>query len=278
MIGCSIWQAAALGDVTRVRARLSCDSMLIDARDPQGNTALHLAAGGSGGQGEQVKVVRLLLRAGADNTLENALGQTAAQVARDGGAASLAEFIEGQRYWHMENCAVFRGTREQWGGLSNMAAGFPIRVGEARPRTSEHLYQACKFPANPEVQELILGTPSPLVAKHKAKRHQGLQRPDWLAVQAKVMWWCLQMKLSQNPVTFGRLLHSTGDLEIVEESHRDMYWAAVRMPDGRLRGCNRLGRQLMELRKIYREGRWSQVQPPDIPGLVVLGHDISVGI
>ena len=38
--------------------------------------------------------------------------------------------------------------------LSNMAGGFPLVVNDIRIRTSEALYQACRFPHMPDVQQL----------------------------------------------------------------------------------------------------------------------------
>ena len=46
---------------------------------------------------------------------------------------------------------VFLKTNERFGGLSNMAPGFPLRVNGVRIRTSEALYQACRFPHLPDV-------------------------------------------------------------------------------------------------------------------------------
>jgi type I restriction enzyme S subunit len=45
---------------------------------------------------------------------------------------------------------------ERFGGLSNMAPGFPQRVNGVRTRTSKALYQACRFPPLPDVQRKIL--------------------------------------------------------------------------------------------------------------------------
>jgi predicted NAD-dependent protein-ADP-ribosyltransferase YbiA (DUF1768 family) len=59
---------------------------------------------------------------------------------------------------------VFKKTKEAFGGLSNMAAGYPIKINRVPILTSEALYQACRFPLLPEIQQLILDAKSPMAA------------------------------------------------------------------------------------------------------------------
>jgi predicted NAD-dependent protein-ADP-ribosyltransferase YbiA (DUF1768 family) len=54
------------------------------------------------------------------------------------------------RTYQTKDVVRFRKTNEKFGGLSNMAPGFPIVVLGYRIRTSEALYQACRFPHMPE--------------------------------------------------------------------------------------------------------------------------------
>lgn len=150
-------------------------------------------------------------------------------------------------------CIVFRKTNERFGGLSNMAPGFPIRLNGVRIRTSEALYQACRFPHMPEVQELIIGEKSPMTAKMRSKPYRDESRPDWMAVRTKIMRWCLRVKLAQNWRTFSALLLETGDKPIVEYSRKDGFWGAQPQEDGTLVGMNVLGRLLMELRENVAE-------------------------
>lgn len=146
--------------------------------------------------------------------------------------------------------AVFLKTRERFGGLSNMAPGFPLVVNGVRIRTSEALYQSCRFPHMPEVQRMIIGERSPMTAKMRSKPYHRASRPDWDGVRVKIMRWCLRVKLAQNWATFGRLLLSTGDRPIVEKKvRRKDFWGATEQPDGTLVGMNVLGRLLMELRE-----------------------------
>ena len=60
------------------------------------------------------------------------------------------------RIYERSKSVVFFKTKEAFGGLSNMASGFPLRVNGVRIHTSEALYQACRFPHMPEVQRKII--------------------------------------------------------------------------------------------------------------------------
>lgn len=83
------------------------------------------------------------------------------------------------RIYDPAGSAVFLKTRERFGGLSNMAAGFPLVVNGVPIRTSEALYQACRFPLKPEVQKLIIAERSPMTAKMRGKPYRNFTRPDW---------------------------------------------------------------------------------------------------
>src|SRR5437667_12647655 len=93
---------------------------------------------------------------------------------------------------------AFRRTTEAFGGLSNMAPGFPLLVNGITIRTSEALYQACRFPNMPDVQRMIIEEKSPMTAKMLSKPYRGESRPDWQSVRVKIMRWCLRLKLAQN--------------------------------------------------------------------------------
>lgn len=172
---------------------------------------------------------------------------------------------------------VFLKTNERFGGLSNMAPGFPLRVNDVRIRTSEALYQACRFPHLPDVQRMIIGEHSPMTAKMRSKPFHKDSRPDWDVVRVRIMRWCLQVKLAQNWREFGRLLLATGDRPIVEKSRKDDFWGAKDAEDGSLVGMNVLGRLLMELReqlKSYEAGLQS-VEPLAIPEFLLFRQPIE---
>jgi type I restriction enzyme S subunit len=148
---------------------------------------------------------------------------------------------------------VFCSTRDPFGGFSNMAAGFPLRFQGHDYRTSEHLYQSLRFPDYPDIQAEIRGFASPMRAKMASKPHRATKsRADWDSVCVDVMRFCLRLKLNSYRMTFGRLLLSTGDRPIVEESrrNRDDPWSA-RGAD-MLVGQNTLGILIMELREELR--------------------------
>ncbi len=190
-------------------------------------------------------------------------------------------------------------TDEFFGGLSNMASGYPVTVTIAIPEeigeaadtwsaddfridipTSEALYQALRFPERQELQHLIIAQNSPMTAKMKSKVYRDLHtREDWDDVRVDVMRWCLRVKLAQNWETFGDLLRETGARQIVEDSRKDDFWGAKPTDDGRLlRGRNVLGKLLMELRdELTGEApeRLQTVEPLGIPDFVLYGHEIE---
>lgn len=174
---------------------------------------------------------------------------------------------------------VFLKTKESFGGLSNMAGGFPLRVNGIRMLTSEALYQACRFPHLPDVQRLIIEENSPMTAKMKSKPHRQNSRPDWDQVRVKIMRWCLRVKLAQNWNAFSKLLLETGDRAIVEESRKDDFWGAKPIDERTLVGMNVLGQLLMELREaIKADSRDSflHVEPIAIPDFLLGGRPIEM--
>ena len=182
-------------------------------------------------------------------------------------------------YVRSEVVVVYK-TKEEFGGLSNMASGYPLQINGVRILTTEALYQACRFPHLPEVQREIIGQHSPMTAKMKSKPHRKDSRPDWDEVRYKVMRWCLRVKLAQNYEEFGRLLLATRDRPIVEQSRKDDYWGAKLADDtgDTLIGQNVLGRLLMELREKLKEdseGALKIVPPLGIPDFLLLGKPIQ---
>lgn len=184
------------------------------------------------------------------------------------------------RTYFRGEAVVFYKTREDFGGLSNMATGYPLQINGVRILTTEALYQACRFPHMQEVQREIIGQHSPMTAKMKSKPYRKDSRPDWDDVRYKVMRWCLRVKLAQNYEEFGRLLLATRDRPIVEQSRKDDYWGAKLTGEdgGMLIGQNVLGRLMMELREKLKddaEGALKTVQPLGIPDFLLLGKPIE---
>ena len=183
-----------------------------------------------------------------------------------------------QRVYNRTESVIFRKTAEPFGGLSNMAGGFPLHINGVRILTSEALYQACRFPHLPDIQRLIIEQRSPMTAKMKSKPYRNDSRPDWDTVRLRIMRWCLRVKLAQNWDPFSHLLLSTGERPIVEESYRDAFWGAKPNDDDKLIGANVLGRLLMELREALRvmEAIRFRVPPPRIAHFLLYGCEIGV--
>lgn len=141
--------------------------------------------------------------------------------------------------------------------------------------SSEHAYQAAKFRyegASPEcmayadlVGEAKTPNMSRVLAQQKVgggyawriqlNKHieQSLKagvtfRPDWDAVKTEVMEEILMHKFSQN-AHCRRILLSTGDRPLVENSPRDWFWGCGADQTGR----NMLGKLLMKVRAQLRE-------------------------
>ena len=182
------------------------------------------------------------------------------------------------RTYDRTDSVVFLKTKEAFGGLSNMAGGFPLEVNGIRILTSEALYQACRFPHMPEVQRLIIEQRSPMTAKMKSKPYRRESRPDWDQVRVQIMRWCLRVKLVQNWSAFSKLLLETKERPIVEQSRKDGFWGAKPMDGLILVGMNVLGRLLMELREFVKaDGRDSflRVEPLGLRNFLLGGRPIE---
>jgi ribA/ribD-fused uncharacterized protein len=181
-----------------------------------------------------------------------------------------------------KNCAVFYKVKDTFGGLSNMAGGYPLKFNGIVVESSEALYQACRFPHHPEYQQEIIIQRSPMAAKMMAKkegRRQKHTRQDWLEIQIELMRWVLRVKLAQHYKRISTLLLQTGERPIVEKSRKDSYWGAVEKKgeEGVLYGENKLGNLLMELRelvKIKPRQELTSVEPLDLSDFLLLGQPI----
>lgn len=184
------------------------------------------------------------------------------------------------KIYNSNECCVFNKTKEIYGGLSNMASGFPIVVQGIEIRTSEALFQMCRFPHLPDLQQKIKNEKSPLVAKWVSRPFILETRPDWDDVKIEIMWWCLLVKLAQNFSKFGEILESTGNKPIVEDSRKNDFWGAIRYKEDKalLKGSNILGQLLDELRQLYIQSKDTQcieLEPLDIQNFKLLGQDIQ---
>lgn len=191
----------------------------------------------------------------------------------------MEKYDDGRRSYERSQSVVFHKTKEEFGGLSNMAAGFPLCVNGVNIRTSEALYQACRFPHLPDIQRKIVDEKSPMTAKMVSKQYRSQTRGDWNDIRVSVMRWCLRVKLAQNWNEFTRVIQSTKDLPIVEFSRKDPFWGAKAEKNGDiLVGMNVLGRLLMELRQEVLSKPKSellQVEPMSIDDFLMFGEQIQ---
>jgi len=157
------------------------------------------------------------------------------------------------RTYKTDTVCAFRKTKDRYGGLSNMASGYPIIVNGVKILTSEALYQSCRYPHIPNIQKKIISEKSPMSAKMVGKPFKSQTRSDWEEIKIDIMRWCLRVKLAQNFKIFGLALEETYGKLIVEDSSKDRFWGAIiSTTDPTLyEGTNALGRLLMELRKTY---------------------------
>ena len=157
------------------------------------------------------------------------------------------------RIYIKEQACGFRFTNAKWGVFSNFQPlTVPIVAGPWSCPTSENLYQACKVPAHPEIQQRIAEAPT---ARQAASigRTPGLGiDPGWNAQRVDVMRWVLRMKRESNAAEIDAVLAESGERPIVEVSARDPWWGARPVAD-RYEGNNVLGRLWMELRQHLRE-------------------------
>jgi ribA/ribD-fused uncharacterized protein len=182
------------------------------------------------------------------------------------------------RTYNKAEVVTFRSTKSPFGGLSNMAPGFSIRVNGILIPSAEALYQACRFPLFPNIQQEIIEQNSPMTAKMISRKYHKNTRQDWEQVKYSIMYWVLQVKLSQNFDKFSQILLDTGNKPIVELSDKDKDWAAVEVEKGILVGKNALGRLLMKLREQYIHCKEciNCVEPLDIVGFLLYGSSIEV--
>jgi ribA/ribD-fused uncharacterized protein len=176
-----------------------------------------------------------------------------------------------------EKSVVFHKTTDVYGGLSNMAPNYIVQVNSINFFTVEHLYQACKFPLHPNIQEQIINERSPITAKQVSRKYQHLVRQDWDSIRFEVMQWVLEIKLSQNWEKFSSLLLSTLNKDIVEYTLKDKVWGAK--PEGEyLVGQNVLGKLLSSLRdnNVKNKNRQHCIEAPNITNLLLYGNAVEI--
>ena len=183
-----------------------------------------------------------------------------------------------------ESCNVIYKVDGEYGDLSNMSNGHPLTVNGVTVKSSEALYQLCKYPSQPDWQREILDAPHAMQCKMKARKAGRPKevRADWHQVNVGLMRWVLRVKLACHPQRMAALLRWSGQAPFVELSRKDAFWGAIEVKEGLLRGENHLGRLLTELREAVRakfaEGKEAdllKVAPPAVPDFLLLGEPIT---
>lgn len=182
-----------------------------------------------------------------------------------------------ERTYNKNEVIAFKSTKAKFGGLSNMAGGYSLRVNDIIIPSAEALYQACRYPLFPSYQQEIIEQNSPMTAKMISRKHLKYTRQDWEVVKYSIMYWVLKVKLSQNFNEFSKVLEITQSKPIVELSNKDKDWAAVEIDKNTLVGKNALGRLLMQLREEYVFNKKSIecVHPVDVFGFLLYGSEIE---
>ena len=140
---------------------------------------------------------------------------------------------------------TFYHLHEPYGWMSNFAK-YPIEVDGKIWPTSEHYFQASKFPGS-DYAEAIRQQPSPKFAAKFGNSREHPLRTDWEEVKESVMRKAVLAKFTQHPDLRAWLL-DTGDAILVEHTTKDSYWA----DGGDGSGKNRLGAIRMEVRAQLR--------------------------
>ncbi|MBE9014261.1 NADAR family protein [Pseudanabaenaceae cyanobacterium LEGE 13415] len=135
-----------------------------------------------------------------------------------------------------------------YGYFSNFAR-YSIDIHGKTWATSEHYFQAQKFPGTPHEEE-IRQAKSPREAAEMGRDRSRPLRPDWEAVKDDVMREALYAKFTQHADLKEKLL-ATGDAVLVEHTRNDSYWG----DGGDGSGRNMLGKLLMELRGSFASQR-----------------------
>jgi ribA/ribD-fused uncharacterized protein len=139
----------------------------------------------------------------------------------------------------------FYGTSDEFGCFSNFAH-YPFKLDGKSWPTTEHYFQAQKFPETEQVEAIRLAK-SPAKAKAMGRSRKFKLRKDWEAVKDAIMRKCVLEKFTAH-ADIRTILLGTGDAILVEHTTNDDYWG----DGGDGHGKNKLGRILMRVRDELR--------------------------
>jgi len=143
------------------------------------------------------------------------------------------------------NVIQFYSTNDAYGAFCNFAP-YPIKLRGKTWPTSEHFFQAQKFEATKD-QEEIRTTKSPMIAARMGRDRKRKLRKEWERVKVGIMREAVEAKFRQHE-ELRTLLLTTGDAKLVEHTDRDSYWG----DGGDGSGENHVGRILMAVREALR--------------------------
>jgi N-glycosidase YbiA len=137
---------------------------------------------------------------------------------------------------------------EPYGCFSNFSPHEIQMGGEIWP-TSEHYYQAQKFTGTRDhhLCQQIQQASSPELAAAIGRNPIHVVRKDWHELKTAIMYKVVFTKFKSH-ADLKKLLLSTGEELIIENSPTDSYWGCG--PDGL--GQNQLGKVLMQIRQELR--------------------------
>jgi len=140
----------------------------------------------------------------------------------------------------MSKAIYFFSKNDRYFQFSNFS-GFGFKLDGVYWPTMEHYFQAMKF-VGTQHSERIYNAGSPKQAKDLGQSRSTPIRNDWETVKEQIMFRGLQKKFENTELK--KLLLSTGEKELIENSPFDKYWGIGKNGKGK----NRLGLLLMKLR------------------------------
>ena len=169
------------------------------------------------------------------------------------------------------DCAVFFRSRERHGQLSNMTHAFPLTVNAVTFQGPEGLYQALKFPHDPD-----LPTPDRRPALRNGgeahRLHPQGHGPNLGLLPRRRHGLHPGPQAPPAPGRVRRRPDRHRSLTIVERSSRDPWWGASPDHDGTLTGHNVLGQILSQLRNHLTELQ----DPKRAAGILLANADTSL--
>lgn len=149
---------------------------------------------------------------------------------------------------HKPNHIYFYDRNKPYYEFTNFYSA-PVNMPDGAWRTSEHYFQAQKYPNNPALQERIRGAATPRQAFDITRdpANDRFKDPNWDTNKLQVMLNGVRAKFTQNPALRTALVN-TGTAVLVEDAGaNDPFWGA----GADYRGGNHLGRILMHVRDEF---------------------------